>query len=70
MFIIKFSLPRPSAVNESILRGKDAQLNELQDAEEMIKREMLIMLHYDAINYPSENQIPSKTNKRAQLPAR
>ena len=50
-------LPRPSAVNESILRAKDIQLNPLQEAEELIKKEMLIMLHYDAINHPAENQI-------------
>ena len=36
----------------------------------MIKKEMLIMLHYDAINHPADNQISSKHNKRAQLPAR
>ena len=28
------------------------------------------MLHHDALNYPAPNQISSKTNKRAQLPAR
>ena len=57
-------------MNESILRAKDIQLNPLQEAEELIKKEMLIMLHYDAINHPAENQISSKHNKRAQLPAR
>ena len=56
-------------MNESILRSKDQKLNGLQEAEEVIKREMLTMLHYDAINHPAENQIPSKSNKRAQLPA-
>lgn len=57
-------------MNESILRAKDIQLNPLQEAEELIKKEMLIMLHYDAINHPADNQISSKHNKRAQLPAR
>ena len=57
-------------MNESILRAKDHKLNGLQEAEEMIKKEMLIMLHYDAINHPADNQISSKQNKRAQLPAR
>ena len=65
-----FSLPRPSAINESIQRAKDQKLNGLQEAEELIKKEMLIMLHYDAINHPADNQISSKHNKRAQLPAR
>jgi len=67
---LKKGLPRPSAVNESILRAKDIQLNPLQEAEELIKKEMLVMLHYDAINHPADNQISSKHNKRAQLPAR
>ena len=57
-------------MNESVLRAKDQKLNGLQEAEEMIKREMLIMLHYDAVNYPAENQVVSKHNKRAQMPAR
>ena len=52
------------------MRKFDVKLNELQEAEELIKREMLTMLHYDAINYPAPNQISSKVNKRAQLPAR
>lgn len=64
------SLPRPSAINESIMRKADVKLNELQEAEELIKREMLTMLHHDALQYPSANQIASKQNKRAQLPAR
>ena len=64
------SLPRPSAINESIMRKADVKLNELQEAEELIKREMLTMLHHDALQYPSPNQIASKQNKRAQLPAR
>ena len=70
ILVSPFRLPRPSAVNESILRAKDIQLNPLQEAEELIKKEMLIMLHYDAINHPADNQISSKHNKRAQLPAR
>ena len=49
------SLPRPSAINESIMRKADVKLNELQEAEELIKREMLTMLHHDALQYPSAN---------------
>ena len=67
---IPLSLPRPSAVNESVMRKSDVKLNELQEAEEAIKREMLTMIHYDALQYPAANQIASKQNKRAQLPAR
>ena len=32
-----FSLPRPSAINDSIMRQADVQLSEYQRAEEMIK---------------------------------
>lgn len=30
---------------------------------------MLSMLHFDALNHSADNQIHSKANKRAQLPA-
>jgi len=52
------------------MRKSDVKMNELQEAEELIKREMITMLHNDALNYPAGNQISSKQNKRAQLPAR
>ena len=52
------------------MRKADVKLNELQEAEELIKREMITMLHNDALNYPAANQISSKINKRAELPAR
>lgn len=51
------------------MRKADVKLNELQEAEELIKREMITMLHNDALNYPAANQISSKINKRAELPA-
>jgi len=66
---VKRSLPRPSAINDSIMRQADVQLSEYQRAEEMIKSEMLSMLHFDALNHSADNQIHSKANKRAQLPA-
>jgi hypothetical protein len=34
---LMFSLPRPSAINDSIMRQADVQLSEYQRAEEMIK---------------------------------
>lgn len=66
---LKKGLPRPSAINETVMRKSDVKMNELQEAEELIKREMITMLHNDALNYPAPNQISSKQNKRAQLPA-
>jgi pre-mRNA-splicing factor CDC5/CEF1 len=55
---IQRSLPRPSDMNHNILRPADlAQpLSEYQKAEEMIKEEMLIMLHHDALYDPTLNQ--------------
>jgi pre-mRNA-splicing factor CDC5/CEF1 len=46
------SLPRPHEVNNAILRpanSSDAPLSDLQKAEELIKKEMLTMMHYDSI---------------------
>ncbi|GAB0100626.1 cell division cycle 5-like protein [Sergentomyia squamirostris] len=52
--VIQRSLLRPLDVNMSILRpSTDIQgLNDLQRAEELIKQEMVTMLHYDAIKDP------------------
>uniref|UniRef100_H2ZJV9 Cell division cycle 5-like protein n=1 Tax=Ciona savignyi TaxID=51511 RepID=H2ZJV9_CIOSA len=53
---VRKELPRPSVINESILRQPSStQLDELQLAEETIKREMVTMLSNSAIN-----QIPGK----------
>ena len=52
---VQRQLPRPKqAINTNIIRPVDAQaeLNEWQSAEELIKKEMLYMLHMDAINEP------------------
>ena len=49
------SLPRPHEVNNAILRpsnASDSSLSDLQKAEELIKKEMLTMMHYDAIRNP------------------
>jgi pre-mRNA-splicing factor CDC5/CEF1 len=55
---IQRNLPRPSDMNHNILRPGDmAQpLSDYQRAEEMIKEEMLIMLHHDALYDPTLNQ--------------
>ena len=52
---VKRSLPRPVDVNHTVLRplNSDPPLNELQKAEELIKREMILMLHHDCIECPT-----------------
>lgn len=48
---------RPSLqVNESVLRPASMEpLSDLQLAEELIKQEMITMLHYDCLHHPSNN---------------
>lgn len=52
--VIQRELPRPLEINSSVLRPASEMqgLNDLQKAEEMIKQEMIAMLHYDALNDP------------------
>lgn len=53
--VLQRDLPRPIEVNNAILRPantSDASLSELQKAEELIKKEMLTMMHYDSIRNP------------------
>ena len=57
---VRRNLPRPIEVNHAILKPTgptDAPLTELQEAEELIKLEMIKMLHHDALVNPSETQI-------------
>ncbi|XP_054163592.1 cell division cycle 5-like protein [Oppia nitens] len=63
---VQRDLPRPSDINNSILRPgahTDPQVTDLQKAEELIKKEMLVMLHYDSINNITDNQLISKSMK-------
>nr|VZI36682.1 unnamed protein product [Spirometra erinaceieuropaei] len=49
------SLPRPTAVNRSVLRPpttSDMSLTDLQKSEELIKKEMMVMLHFDNLHNP------------------
>ncbi|VDP36222.1 unnamed protein product [Schistosoma margrebowiei] len=65
--VVRRSLPRPSAVNHTILRNipgsvnqlsqQDANMTDLQKAEELIKQEMVTMMHYDNLNNPPPNQL-------------
>lgn len=55
---LRRGLPRPTVVNHSILRPppqpSEPLLTDLQRAEEMVKAEMLCMMHYDNANNPPE----------------
>jgi pre-mRNA-splicing factor CDC5/CEF1 len=53
---VQRDLPRPMEINSTVMRPKDAQLDSLQKAEELIKREMQTMLHYDALSNPTKEQ--------------
>uniref|UniRef100_A0A915L6Y1 Pre-mRNA splicing factor component Cdc5p/Cef1 C-terminal domain-containing protein n=1 Tax=Romanomermis culicivorax TaxID=13658 RepID=A0A915L6Y1_ROMCU len=57
---VQRDLPRPGSINDNILRPQYS--SDLHEAEEMIKREMLILLHHDAIYNPI-NQV-QKSNKK------
>lgn len=57
--VIQRNLPRPLEANMLILRPSAdcAGLTDLQQAEELIKREMITMLHYDAVNNPLQGEL-------------
>ena len=60
---VQRNLPRPQEVNASVLRPShaDTHLSDQQKAEELIKREIVLMLHYDALHTP----MPHPTRKSA-----
>lgn len=64
---VQKQLPRPSSINESILRSSTTQLDDLQFAEELIKKEMVIMLRHDALNHTAPNQLPGKGRKSCNM---
>ena len=41
---VRLNLPRPTLINDSILRSSTSQLDDIQKAEELIKQEMIIMM--------------------------
>ena len=55
---VKRDLPRPVDMNHAVLRPlhSDPPLNELQRAEELIKREMMVMMHHDCLESPTLSQ--------------
>ena len=63
---VQRDLPRPSDINNTILRVgalNDPQVSEIQKAEELIKQEMVVMLHYDSVHNSTDNQLMAKTMK-------
>ncbi|XP_037799007.1 cell division cycle 5-like protein [Penaeus monodon] len=52
---VQRNLPRPQEVNSSVLRPMhaDVHLSDQQKSEELIKREMVTMLHFDALHTPT-----------------
>lgn len=55
---IQRDLPRPADMNHNILRPAEmgTGLTDYQRAEELIKEEMLVMLHHDAVTDPTLSQ--------------
>lgn len=71
--VVQKDLPRPLEINTTILRPpNEADLTGMQKAEELIKQEMITMLHYDAmlnpVPYPV-NAPPKKPTSLQQLQA-
>ncbi|XP_069584325.1 cell division cycle 5-like protein [Ranitomeya imitator] len=62
---VQKDLPRPSEVNETILRPPNVEppLTDLQKSEEMIKKEIITMLHYDSLHNPCGDYTGSKKGK-------
>lgn len=70
--VIQRELPRPIDINTTILRppGEMHNLTDLQKAEELIKQEMVTMLHYDSLNNPVppiSGQPPRKPSALQQI---
>jgi len=67
--VIQRDLPRPFTINTSVLKDASVfdSLPALQRAEEMLKREMLSLLQYDALKFPLKAGPPPK--KPPQLEA-
>lgn len=65
--VIQRDLPRPVDVNMNILRPfMDTPLTDMQRAEELIKREMITMLQYDALQNPMQQNRKSASSSLAQ----
>ena len=64
---VKREMPRPLDMNHAVLRPvhADPPLNDLQKAEEMIKREMIVMMHQDCLETPTLAQQGAKGERWA-----
>ncbi|KAG8124518.1 putative Mrna splicing protein [Naja naja] len=64
---VQKDLPRPSEVNETILRPLNVEppLTDLQKSEELIKKEMITMLHFDLVHHPY-GEVPG--SKKMKVP--
>lgn len=62
------SMPRPSDVNTTVLRPPEMQvgLNPYQEAEELIKAEMIKMLRHDIVKNPTQLQINALNGKKTR----
>ncbi|KAJ8341748.1 hypothetical protein SKAU_G00340390 [Synaphobranchus kaupii] len=60
---VQRDMPRPTEVNETILRPQNVEppLTDLQQAEELIKREMITMIHYDSLHHPYSEPLSKRT---------
>jgi len=64
---VQKDLPRPTEMNQTVLRpmNSDPPLTGLQKAEELIKREMIVMLHYDCLETPTAEQRGEGSKKKS-----
>ncbi|KAJ3610177.1 hypothetical protein NHX12_022271 [Muraenolepis orangiensis] len=67
---VRRNLPRPTEVNESVLRPTSVEaLSDLQLAEELIKQEMITMLHFDCLHHPSATSASQLQRSKSRGPA-
>ena len=66
---VQRDLPRPTEMNHQVLRplNSDPPLTDLQKAEELIKREMIVMMHHDCIETPTAAQMGEGSKKKKSL---
>merc|ERR1712223_1260222 len=66
---VQRDLPRPTDMNHSVLRplNSDPPLSDLQKAEELIKREMIVMMHHDCIETPTASQMGEGSSKKKKM---
>uniref|UniRef100_A0A3B5MBW1 Cell division cycle 5-like protein n=1 Tax=Xiphophorus couchianus TaxID=32473 RepID=A0A3B5MBW1_9TELE len=67
---VQRNLPRPTEVNVSVLRPASMEpLTNLQVAEELIKQEMITMLHHDCLHHPSSSAVTQLQRGKTKGPA-